>query len=52
MLESLKMGVSENKGLHGPLLGGSGDLVSILRSPISHIVTPTIPVITILAKSP
>ena len=34
------------------ILGGSGDLVTRLINPISHIVTPIIPIINLLAKSP
>ena len=33
-------------------LEGHGDLVSILITPISHIVTPIIPIISLLTKSP
>ena len=33
-------------------LEGHGDLVSILITPISHIVTPIIPIINLLTKSP
>ena len=37
-------------GVH--LLGGSGDLVSRLITPITHIVTLIIPIMNILTKSP
>ena len=33
-------------------LEGHGDLVSRLISPISHIITPIIPIINLLTKSP
>ena len=33
-------------------LEGQGDLVSILKTPISHIVTPVIPIINLVTKSP
>ena len=33
-------------------LEGQGDLVSILITPISHIVSPIIPIIILLTKSP
>ena len=33
-------------------LEGQGDLVSRLVSPITHIVTPVIPIINLLTKSP
>ena len=45
-----------NSGLQGvrvaPLLGGSGDLISRLRTPIAHVVPPVIPLINLLTKSP
>ena len=33
-------------------LEGQGDLVSSLIAPITHIVTPPIPMISLLTKSP
>ena len=33
-------------------LKGQGDLVSRLRTPMTHIVTPLIPIINLLTKSP
>ena len=33
-------------------LGGQGDLVSICKTPISHIITPIIPIFNRLTKSP
>ena len=36
----------------GGYLEGQGDLVSRLVTPITHIVTPVIPIINLLTKSP
>ena len=37
---------------HGAHLKGQGDLVSRLATPVTHIVTPVIPIIRLLTKSP
>ena len=40
-------------GLAGlPYLEGHGDLVGRIITPISHIITPPIPICNLLAKSP
>ena len=40
------------KGLQGSYLEGHGDSVSSLMTPISHIITPIVPIITLLTKPP
>ena len=41
----------EGLGL-GAYLEGQGDLVSRIIAPITHIVTPIVPIINLLTKSP
>ena len=38
--------------VRGAYLEGQGDLVSRLITPITHIVTPIIPIINLVTKSP
>ena len=43
---------SDSIGIILHYLEGQGDLVSRLVTPISHITTPIIPIISLLTKSP
>ena len=47
----LSCGPVSHMKAHGILLGGHGDLVSRL-TPVSHMVTPAIPIINLLTQSP
>ena len=42
----------DKNGLSTSYLEGQGDLVSRIITPITHIVTPIIPIINLLTKSP
>ena len=48
----LRPGFLVTELIPSPYLEGQGDLISSLITPITHIVTPVIPIVNLLTKSP